>query len=215
MGTRRQTRSRASRTVSAPASAVRFPAFLDLRGRRVVVVGGGPVAAAKVEALRAAGATLRVVAPTVDARIRGDGTVVRERPFRSGDLDGAWFAVAAATPAVNAAVAAEARRRRLFLNAVDDPAHATAYLGGVVRRGGVTLAISTGGVAPALAGLLREALDAALPRDLGRWLQTARAARKRWKRNTEPLSRRRPLLLTALNRLYAANRRHETGEGAR
>jgi len=189
--------------------ASHFPAFLDLRGRRVVVVGGGPVAAAKVEALRAAGAALRVVAPSVDARIPGHGTVVRERAFRAGDLDGAWFVVAAATPAVNAVVAAEARRRRLFLNAVDDPAHATAYLGGVLRRSGVTVAISTDGAAPALAGLLREALDTVLPRDLGRWLRAARAERKRWKRSAEPLPRRRPLLLAALNRLY------ETREAAR
>jgi siroheme synthase-like protein len=188
------------------AGVSHFPAFLDLRGRRVVVVGGGPVAAGKVEALRAAGAALRVVAPAVDARIPGHGTVVRQRAFRAGDLDGAWFVVAAATPVVNACVAAEARRRRLFLNAVDDPAHASAYLGGVVRRGGVTLAISTSGAAPALAGLLREALDAVLPRDLDRWLRTARVARRRWKRRAEPLPRRRPLLLAALNRLYETGR---------
>ena len=67
---------------------------------------------------------------------------------------------------VNRQVLAAAERRQLFVNAVDDPAHATAYLGGVVRRDGVTIAISTDGRAPALAGLLREALDAWLPADL-------------------------------------------------
>ena len=179
-----------------------FPAFLDLRGRVVVVVGGGPVATAKVQALHEAGAEVRVVAPSLDERLRRSGLVVRERPFRAADLDGAWFVVAAATPAVNAAVATEAERRRLFLNAVDDPAHATAYLGGVVRRSGVTLAISTDGVAPALAGLLREALEAVLPEDLGRWLATARVERSRWKRAGVPVQRRRPLLLAALNKLY-------------
>ncbi len=177
-----------------------FPAFLEIRGRRVVVVGGGPVAAAKVEALQAAGAEVTVVAPSIDERIRS--TVVHERPFQAGDLDGAWFVIAAAAPAVNAAVAVEAERRRIFVNAVDDTARASAYLGGLVRRGGVTVAISTNGVAPALAGLLREALDAVLPEDLGRWLATARSERARWKRAKEPLSRRRPLLLAALNRLY-------------
>lgn len=179
-----------------------FPAFLDLRGRRVVVVGGGPVATAKVQALHEAGAEVLVVAPSLDVRLRHSGLVVRERPFRALDLEGAWFVVAAATPAVNAAVATEAERRRLFVNAVDDPAHATAYLGGVVRRSGVTLAISTGGIAPALAGLLREALDAVLPEDLGRWLAAASVERGRWKRTGVPMRRRRPLLLAALNRLY-------------
>ena len=60
-------------------------------------------------------------------------------------------------------MAAAADARQVFVNAVDDPANASAYLGGVVRRGGVTLAISTDGHAPALAGLLREGLDALLP----------------------------------------------------
>ena len=179
-----------------------LPAFLDLRGRRVVVVGGGPVATAKVQALHEAGAEVRVVAPAVDERLRRSGIALRERRFRAADLDGAWFVVAAATPAVNAAVAREAERRRLFLNAVDDPAHATAYFGGVVRRSGVTLAISTSGVAPALAGLLREALETVLPHDLGRWLSTAGVERQRWRRAGVPILRRRPLLLAALNRLY-------------
>ena len=56
------------------------------------------------------------------------------------------------------------------MNAVDDPANATAYLSGVVRRDGVTIAISTSGQAPALTSLLREALDALLPRDLPAWI---------------------------------------------
>ncbi len=181
-----------------------FPAFLDLRGRRVVVVGGGPVAAAKVEALHAAAAEVTAVAPSIDERIRARAAAVHERPYQSGDLEGAWFVIAAATKEVNGRVAAEAEARRLFINVVDDPSQATAYLGGIVRRSGITVAISTGGMAPALAGLLREALDAVLPQDLGRWLATARVERERWKQGKEPFARRRPLLLAALNRLYAA-----------
>jgi uroporphyrin-III C-methyltransferase / precorrin-2 dehydrogenase / sirohydrochlorin ferrochelatase len=72
-----------------------------------------------------------------------------------------------------------------------------------VRRDDVTVAISTGGTAPALAGLLREALDAVLPRDLGRWLVTARETRMEWLRRRVPMTDRRPLLLRALNQLYA------------
>ncbi len=69
--------------------------------------------------------------------------------------------MAAAPPEVNRQVVVAAEARRVFVNAVDDPPNATAYLGGVVRRYGVIVAISTGGRAPALAGLMREALDAA------------------------------------------------------
>jgi siroheme synthase-like protein len=72
----------------------------------------------------------------------------------------------------------------------------------VIRRGPVELAISTGGLAPALAGLVREALEALLPEDLARWIDVATAARADWKRNGTPMSERRPLLLRALDRVY-------------
>jgi len=99
------------------------------------------------------------------------------------DLDDAWLVVAAGTPEVNRAVARAAEERQVFVNAVDDPANASAFLSGVVRRDGVTLAISTDGQAPALAGLLREALDVVLPSDLEQWLATARAERVNWLRD--------------------------------
>ena len=98
-----------------------------------------------------------------------------------------------------------AEERRIFVNAVDDPANATAFLGGVVRRGGVVFAISTNGMAPALAGLLREALDAVLPRDLAVWVAEARRQRPLWRRDDVPMEKRRPLLLHALNQLYGSD----------
>jgi uroporphyrin-III C-methyltransferase/precorrin-2 dehydrogenase/sirohydrochlorin ferrochelatase len=110
--------------------------------------------------------------------------------------------VAAASPEVNREVAVAAGERRIFVNAVDDPANASAFLSGVVRRQGVTIAISTSGDAPALAALLREALDAVLPDDLGAWLEASRVQRAIWRREGVPMDERRPLLLEALNRLY-------------
>ena len=74
-------------------------------------------------------------------------------------------------------MSAAAEERRVFVNAVDDPVNATAFLTGVVRRSDVTIAISSEGRAPALTSLLREALDAVLPRDLGAWLAEAPCAR--------------------------------------
>jgi uroporphyrin-III C-methyltransferase/precorrin-2 dehydrogenase/sirohydrochlorin ferrochelatase len=72
----------------------------------------------------------------------------------------------------------------------------------VVRRDGVTIAISTDGRAPALAGLLREALDAWLPGDLDEWMSAADEARRSWKQDGVPMEQRRPMLLETLNRLY-------------
>src|SRR5262249_58537423 len=90
-----------------------------------------------------------------------------------------------------------------FVKGVDDRRNASAYLGGVVRRDGVTIAISTSGDAPALAGLLREGIDALLPDDLARWSAAARDVRREWKANGTPMAERRPRLLEALNALYA------------
>src|SRR5438552_524192 len=181
-----------------------LPLFVTLDGRLVVLVGGGRVAAAKLRPLVATGAHVRVVAPEVHDEIERSGVSIARRPFEPADLDGAWLVVAAATPEVNREVARAAGERRIFVNAVDDPANATAYLGGVVRRDGVTIAVSTSGVAPGLAGLLREALDAVLPADLGEWVSEARRRRADWRRDAVPMERRRPLLLDALNRLYQA-----------
>lgn len=180
-----------------------LPLFVDLKGRRVLLVGGGPVAAGKLQQLLTAGADVVVVAPDVHETILRSGVAVERREFVPSDLDEAWLVVAAATPIANAEVAAAAQIRRVFVNAVDDPENATAYLSGVVRRDGVTLAISTSGDAPGLTGLLREALDGLLPLDLGAWHDVARDERVKWRRDAVPMEERRPLLLQALNRIYS------------
>jgi siroheme synthase-like protein len=179
-----------------------LPLFVNLTGRRVVLVGGGPVASAKLAQLLAAGADVHVVAPEIHEDVVKAAVAISRRPFVPADLDGAWLVVAAATPDVNRSVAAAAEARQVFVNAVDDPANASAFLSGVVRRDGVTLAISTSGDAPGLTALLREALDAVLPSELGAWVREARRQRAAWKEDHVPMSNRRPLLLEALNRLY-------------
>ena len=168
----------------------------------MLLVGGGTVAAAKLEGLLAAGAQVTVVAPEINAALERPGVALERRPFADSDLDGVWWAVAAAPPEVNRRVQAAAESRGVFVNAVDDPAHATAYLGGVVRRGDVAIAMSTGGRAPALAGLLREAVDAWLPDDIDAWMAAADDARREWKRDAVPMEERRPKLLRTLNELY-------------
>lgn len=179
-----------------------LPVFLKLAGRKAVLVGAGRVASAKLPALLAAEAEVNVVAPAISPAIAAAPVAVFRRAFVPADLDGAWVAIAAATPEVNREVATAAEERRIFVNAVDDPPNASAYLGGVVRRSGVTVAISTNGDAPALAGLLREGLDALLPTDLDDWIETARCLRPEWKARNTPMPERRPQLLEALIGLY-------------
>lgn len=184
------------------------------------------MAASKLGPLLAAGADVRVVAPEVRPELvqvaelacaaAGPEAVVGcvtidRRPFDDRDLDDVWLVVAAALPEVNRAVSAAAQQRRLFVNAVDDPANASAYFGGVVRRDGITLAISSRGDAPGLTGLLREALDAVLPRELRLWMDEARLQRVRWRRDGVPMEARRPLLLQALNVIYARRAREAAG----
>jgi len=179
-----------------------YPAFLKLTGRKVLLVGGGRVAAGKLHGLLSEGARVTVVAPEIRPELQMPGVVLERRTFDQRDLDDAWYVVAAAPPDVNRQVLEAAQPRHIFVNAVDDPAHATAYAGGVVRRSGVTVAISTNGRAPALAGLLREALDAWLPGDLDEWMSVADDMRRIWKRDGVAIEQRRPRLLESLNALY-------------
>ena len=180
----------------------RLPVFLRFDRRRVVVVGAGAVAASKVPALLAAGADVTVIAPHVSRAIDRGRVRVIERAFEPADLDGAWFVTAAATPDVNRAVGEAADARGIFVNAVDDPPNATAYLGGTIARGGVTVAFSTGGQAPALAGLLREAFDELVPADIEQWLTRANHLRQQQKADGVPMIERRPKLLETLNEIY-------------
>jgi uroporphyrin-III C-methyltransferase / precorrin-2 dehydrogenase / sirohydrochlorin ferrochelatase len=191
-----------------------FPVFLKLGGRKVLVVGGGAVAASKLDALFRSGATVIVVAPAFRPEILRSEAILLRRGFEPGDLDGVWYVVAAATPEVNRRVAEAAEERRVFVNAVDDPASASAYAGGVLRRGDLTVAISTEGQAPAVAGLLREALEELLPRDVTRWLDEARRQKRLWREERVPMISRRPLMLAALNRLYRARGESPLKEGA-
>jgi siroheme synthase-like protein len=140
-----------------------LPVNLLVRGRRVVVVGGGRVAARKVEPLLDLGADVVVVAPDATAEIRGWADAGRcrleLRPFVSSDLDGAWLALTATgVPAVDAAVFAAGEAARVWVNSADDPAHCSFTMMSVVRRADVVVAFGTGGRSPALAAHLRRLL---------------------------------------------------------
>jgi siroheme synthase-like protein len=185
-----------------------FPVFLKLEGRPVLVVGAGPVAAGKVRPLLDAGALVTVIAPDVveDISTLAPEVNIVRRPFEPADLEGVWYVVAAAPAEVNRAVSRAAEARCLFVNAVDDLESASAYAGAIVQKAGVTIAMSTDGEAPAIAGLMREALEVLLPEELDLWMATAQDARRAWLAQRVPMAERRPLLLQTLNDIYERKR---------
>ncbi|PYO28610.1 MAG: uroporphyrinogen-III C-methyltransferase [Gemmatimonadetes bacterium] len=137
-----------------------YPVFLDLRGRRAVVIGGGAAAEQKVRGLVAAGAHVTLVSPDVTPALtdlgRRGAIELRRRGYHDGDLAGAWLAIAAVNRTVNAAVWAEAERLGVPLNAVDDLEHSSFIAPAIHREGDITVAVSTGGKSPALAVRLRQ-----------------------------------------------------------
>jgi len=160
-----------------------FPLFVEMEGRPCVVLGGGAVAERKVEGLLAAGAVVTVVSPALSpglATHASGGRITHvARPYAEGDLAGAALAFAATDDgAVNADVAREGRARGVWVNAADDPAYCDAILPAVVRRGAVTVAVSTGGASPALARAVRERIEAALPAAYGPLAEVAADARR-------------------------------------
>ncbi|MET0628134.1 MAG: bifunctional precorrin-2 dehydrogenase/sirohydrochlorin ferrochelatase [Acidimicrobiia bacterium] len=146
------------------AAITGYPANLVVDGRRCVVVGGGRIAARKIDALLAAGAQVHVIAPDVGDEVRdwadGGRLSLEERAFMPADLDGAWLATTATgVPAVDRAVYEAGEARRVWVNSADDPANCSFTLMSVVRRGDLVVTVGTGGRSPALATWLRGRLS--------------------------------------------------------
>ena len=136
-----------------------YPVVLLLEGRRVLVVGGGGVAEAKVQGLLAAGAIVHVVALRVSDGVRSQAVTWEERPYRAGEVAGYRFVVACTDdPEVNAQVFRDGEAAGVFVNAADDPSHCSATLPARLDRGRLLVTVSTSGDSPALAGWLRDRL---------------------------------------------------------
>ncbi|MDR7413218.1 MAG: bifunctional precorrin-2 dehydrogenase/sirohydrochlorin ferrochelatase [Armatimonadota bacterium] len=175
-----------------------YPLFVDLAGRRCVVVGGGAMAESKVEALVECGAEVVVISPQVTEKIRRwveEGRLRWEpRAYRLGDLEGAWLVVSAPDDrSLNRAVWEEAQARRVWVNAVDDPPHCSFIAPAVYRQGELVLAVSTSGKAPALAVRLRDRLAAQLGPEYAAFLELAAELRGELVRRVPQFERRRAL----------------------
>jgi precorrin-2 dehydrogenase/sirohydrochlorin ferrochelatase len=139
-----------------------YPVNLILEGRPCLVVGGGSVAARKVEGLLACGAVVHVVAPEIDEEIRGWPEVTfDEREYQQADVAGQRLVIAATnSSAVNRAVFLDCEAEGIWVCGADDPEHCSFTLPSVVRRGSLVLTVSTGGRSPAVSRWLRERLEA-------------------------------------------------------
>lgn len=152
-----------------PSHPVDYPVCLRLEGRSVLLVGGGTIAEGRALALVEAGARLRVVSPEATPtvqRLAAEGRLEwLRRPYQAGDVRGHSLVLAAADdPAVGPRVTAEARALGIWVNTADEPELCDFTLPSVERRGPITLAVSTAGLAPALARHLRRELGARVAR---------------------------------------------------
>lgn len=161
--------------------------MLRVRGERCLLVGGGPAALQKARALRRAGASLTVVAPEVGAAVARLADRIVKRTFRPADVGGHVLAVAATDDgAANRRVHAACRRRGIPVNVVDVPGLCSFTVPAVLRRGALTIAISTGGLSPTLARTLKRRLDALLPKSLGALARELSRERRAAQRATPP-----------------------------
>lgn len=141
-----------------------YPVFLDIRGRRCVVVGGGNVAERKVARLHEGGALVTVVDRALTpmlAAMKAEGQIEHiDALYAASCLDGAFLAIGATDdPAINGRIFADARRAGILVNIVDDPERCDFILPSLMERGDLAVAVSTGGKSPALARRLRRQLE--------------------------------------------------------
>lgn len=155
-----------------------FPFFMDITGKRGVIVGGGKVAARKVEKLLSFGPALTVVAPRMEECMRKQERMLQknalsslffiEREFRLEDLSGADFVVAATDDErVNGEISDYCRERRIPVNVVDDREKCTFFFPALIREGSLTVGISTDGKSPVAASWTRKEISGMLPEGLG------------------------------------------------
>ncbi|MFH1216358.1 MAG: bifunctional precorrin-2 dehydrogenase/sirohydrochlorin ferrochelatase [Pseudomonadota bacterium] len=153
-----------------------FPISLDIRDRLCIVIGGGKVAARKVSALLASHGNVMVISPELDdelAALASEGSIQwMKREYRKGDLSGAFLVIAATDDsAVQQAIHSEAETGNILLNVADVPKWCNFILPATVRRGDLTISVSTAGKSPALAKQLRQNLEEEYPDDYDLLLQ--------------------------------------------
>jgi precorrin-2 dehydrogenase/sirohydrochlorin ferrochelatase len=158
-----------------------YPVFLHLRDKKAVVIGGGRIAERKVLTLIKAGSKVTLISPEITdrlERLRKKGLLTYiKRNYRKGDLKDA-FIVIAGTPSeqVNKKIARDARH---LINVIDNPSEGNFIVPSIVRRGPLTIAISTEGISPAMAKAIRKELEKQYDSEFGRYLKFLESMRKK------------------------------------
>lgn len=173
-----------------------YPIFLNLSGRNCVVAGGGQVALRKVTTLLQHGADITVISPRLCKGLREldcEGKIqVRHRAYHAGDLEGAYIAIiATGNRTVNLHASLEARCNKIPVNVVDDPALSDFIVPSIVRRGSVSIAISTAGKSPALARKIRTMLEGELDNEYAELALLIEGVRREVKRLKLKISSKR------------------------
>ena len=166
-----------------------YMANLVVEGKQALVIGGGKIAARKVEDLLAAGARVTVVAPDIGAEIDklAERVRIHRRPYQPGDIGASFVAIAATDDEeLNARVSRDCAVRNVLVNVVDRPALCTFTVPATVHRGDLTIAVSTGGRCPAFASILREELEGRYGAEYGPLLHRLAQARNEMIANREP-----------------------------
>jgi precorrin-2 dehydrogenase/sirohydrochlorin ferrochelatase len=161
-----------------------YPVMLDIRGKVAIVVGGDEIAAEKAAGLVAAGAEVRVISPKFcDALLilaEQKKVALSPKAYQKGDLAGAFLVIAATSdPQLAEAVWSESQERRQPINVVDMPRYCSFILPSILRRGQLTIAVSTEGASPGLAKRIRQQLEKLFPAAYEPYLRLASAARAR------------------------------------
>jgi precorrin-2 dehydrogenase / sirohydrochlorin ferrochelatase len=174
-----------------------YPVMLNIANQHVVVIGGGKVAERKIHGLLEAKANITVVAPTITSGIQqleAAGKLIwRQKTFSPDDLEEAWVVIAATNNRdVNEAVAKAAKPYQL-INIADDPERSNFHVPAVIRRGRLTIAISTGGASPTAAQQIRRRLEELYDDDYGRYIDFLYECRQWILRNVHDEQKRKEL----------------------
>ncbi len=191
-----------------------FPIILNLTSKPVVVIGGGAVGVRKALAALAAGAVVRVIDPRSALPLPPEVTHLPE-PYREDHLEGAALVFACATPKVNAQVVTDAHARGVLVNTATSPDEGDFTLPAVVRRGDLTLAVSTEGASPALARRIREKFEAEYDEAFAEWVRLLAEVRAEVLATVPDESRRRELLDAFADWEWLARLRAEGAEKVR
>ena len=194
-----------------------YPAFLDLTGKRCLVVGGGPVGAEKTEKLLDAGATVRLVSPQITPELAALVTAGRidefhRREYVTADLDGCLLVIAATNLAeVNLDVWQDAEARTMLVNVVDVPHLCNFIVPSIMRHGELAVAVSTGGASPIVARTVRQKIQAEIGPEWGELVALMRQTRDELKERFTTM----PTRAAAVERLLESGIVERLAEGDR